>query len=337
MTTEHAATVDRDVELLERAGEVSQALRTQVEKRIVGQREVVDELLTALLANGHALLVGVPGLAKTLLVQTLADALDLEFSRIQFTPDLMPTDITGTEVIEEDRTTGRRIFRFMKGPIFANIVLADEINRTPPKTQAALLEAMQERAVTAAGETYQLPPPFFVLATQNPIEQEGTYPLPEAQLDRFMLELPIYYPSREEEEEVAMRTTGEEEPAVEPVIAAEELIQIQKLVRRIPAPPSLVSFAVRLARSTRPGDEASRVAGRYVAWGAGPRASQYLVLGAKARAASRGAAVPSFDDVRSVAPAVLAHRLVLNFEAEADSRSTRDVIRELLEESNGWT
>ncbi len=337
MTTEHAATVDRDVELLERAGEVSQALRTQVEKRIVGQREVVDELLTALLANGHALLVGVPGLAKTLLVQTLADALDLEFSRIQFTPDLMPTDITGTEVIEEDRTTGRRIFRFMKGPIFANIVLADEINRTPPKTQAALLEAMQERAVTAAGETYQLPPPFFVLATQNPIEQEGTYPLPEAQLDRFMLELPIYYPSREEEEEVAMRTTGEEEPTVEPVIAAEELIQIQKLVRRIPAPPSLVSFAVRLARSTRPGDEASRVAGRYVAWGAGPRASQYLVLGAKARAASRGAAVPSFDDVRSVAPAVLAHRLVLNFEAEADSRSTRDVIRELLEESNGWT
>jgi MoxR-like ATPase len=337
MTADRATIVDRDVELLERAGQVSDSLRAQVEKRIVGQREVVDELLTALLANGHVLLVGVPGLAKTLLVHTLADALDLEFSRIQFTPDLMPTDITGTEVIEEDRTTGRRVFRFQKGPVFANVVLADEINRTPPKTQAALLEAMQERAVTAAGETYPLPPPFFVLATQNPIEQEGTYPLPEAQLDRFMLELPIYYPSKEEEEEVAMRTTGEEEPAVEPVIDAAELIEIQKLVRRIPAPPSLVSFAVRLARSTRPGPEATPGTQRYVSWGAGPRASQYLVLGAKARAASMGAAVPSFDDVRAVAPAVLAHRLVLNFEAEADGRGTRDVIAELLEESEGWT
>ncbi len=337
MTTEQATTVDRDVELLERAGEVSDEMRAQVEKRIVGQREVVDELLTALLANGHALLVGVPGLAKTLLVQTVADALDLEFSRIQFTPDLMPTDITGTEVIEEDRATGRRVFRFVKGPIFANIVLADEINRTPPKTQAALLEAMQERAVTAAGETYRLPPPFFVLATQNPIEQEGTYPLPEAQLDRFMLELPIDYPSKVEEEEIAMRTTGEDEPEVVPVITASELMDLQGLVRRIPAPPSLVSFAVRLARSTRPGEEASPVTRRYVAWGAGPRASQYLVLGAKARAASRGAAVPSYDDVRAIAPAVLAHRLVLNFEAEADGRGTRDLIRELLEESEGWT
>jgi MoxR-like ATPase len=337
MTTDQAAAVDRDVELLERAGEVADAMRAEVEKRVVGQREVIDELLTALLANGHALLVGVPGLAKTLLVQTLADALDLDFSRIQFTPDLMPTDITGTEVIEEDRTTGRRVFRFQKGPIFANIVLADEINRTPPKTQAALLEAMQERAVTAAGETYELPPPFFVLATQNPIEQEGTYPLPEAQLDRFMLELPIYYPSRAEEEEVAMRTTGEEVREVRAVLSASELIAIQRLVRRIPAPPSLVSFAVRLARSTRPGDEAARVASKYVSWGAGPRASQYLVLGAKARAASQGSALPSFDDVRAVAPAVLAHRLVLNFEAEADGRSTRDVIRELLEESEGWT
>ena len=337
MTSEQATIVDRDVELLERAADVSAAMRAQVERRIVGQREVVDELLTALLANGHVLLVGVPGLAKTLLVQTVADALDLQFSRVQFTPDLMPTDITGTEVIEEDRTTGRRVFRFQKGPVFANIVLADEINRTPPKTQAALLEAMQERAVTAAGERYELPAPFFVLATQNPIEQEGTYPLPEAQLDRFMLELPIYYPSREEEEEVAMRTTGAEEPAVSPVIDASELIEIQRLVRRIPAPPSLVSFAVRLARCTRPGDEAVGVTAKYVSWGAGPRASQYLVLGAKARAASRGAAVPSFDDVRAVAPAVLAHRLVLNFEAEADGRSTRDVIRELLQESRGWT
>ncbi|HSH76714.1 MAG TPA: MoxR family ATPase, partial [Longimicrobiales bacterium] len=214
---------------------------------------------------------------------------------------------------------------------------ADEINRTPPKTQAALLEAMQERAVTAAGQTYQLPPPFFVLATQNPIEQEGTYPLPEAQLDRFMLELPIYYPTKEEEEEVAMSTTGEEAPRVETVLTAAELIEVQRLVRRIPAPPSLVSFAVRLARSTRPSPEASAVSRRYVSWGAGPRASQYLVLGAKARAAARGSAIPSYDDVRAVAPAVLAHRLVLNFEAEADGRATRDVIRELLEESQGWT
>ena len=337
-TTEQTQVIDRDVALLERAAEVTASMRVEVEKRIVGQREVIDEMLVALLANGHALLVGVPGLAKTLLVQTVADALDLEFSRVQFTPDLMPTDITGTEVIEEDRTTGRRVFRFVKGPVFANIVLADEINRTPPKTQAALLEAMQERAVTAAGETYTLPKPFFVLATQNPIEQEGTYPLPEAQLDRFMLELPIYYPSREEEEEVAMRTTGGTEQEVGSVITAQELIELQGLVRRIPAPPSLVSFAVRLARATRPKEEeAASVTENYVSWGAGPRASQYLVLGAKARAASRGAAIPSYDDVRAVAPAVLAHRLVLNFEAEADGRTTRDVIAELLKESQGWT
>ena len=326
-----------DLKLLERVAEISSALRREVEKTIVGQHDVVDGLLTALLANGHALLVGVPGLAKTLLIQTVAEALDLDFSRIQFTPDLMPTDITGTEVIEEDRTTGKRVFRFVKGPIFANIVLADEINRTPPKTQAALLQAMQERAVTAAGETFDLAPPFFVLATQNPIEQEGTYPLPEAQLDRFMLELPIYYPSREEEEEVAMRTTGNEASEIHPVVTAAELIELQQLVRRIPAPPSLVSFAVRLARATRPGDEAAAVAERYISWGAGPRASQYLVLGAKARAASRGEALPSYDDVRAVAPAVLAHRVVLNFEAEADGRRSRDVIRELLQESLAWT
>ena len=336
MTSPAATVANRDVELLERTAEVSESMRTQIEKRIVGQRDVVDELLTALLANGHVLLVGVPGLAKTLLVQTLAEALDLQFSRIQFTPDLMPTDITGTEVIEEDRTTGRRVFRFVKGPIFANVVLADEINRTPPKTQAALLQAMQERAVTAAGQTYTLTPPFFVLATQNPIEQEGTYPLPEAQLDRFMFELPITYPSRNEEEEIAMRTTGEEALEVEPVVSAAELIDLQHLVRRVPAPPSLVSFAVQIARATRPSPEAASVCRKYVAWGAGPRASQFLVLGAKARAASRGDAMPSFDDVRAVAPAVLAHRLVLNFEAEADGRTTRDVIRELLDESAKW-
>ncbi len=329
---------DRDIELLQRVAQVAEELRNEIGRRIVGQHEVVEGLLTCLLANGHALLVGVPGLAKTLLISTLAEALDLEFSRIQFTPDLMPTDITGTEVIEEDRSTGRRVFRFVRGPIFANVVLADEINRTPPKTQAALLQAMQEREVTAAGETFTLNPPFFVLATQNPIEQEGTYPLPEAQLDRFMLELPIGYPSKEEEEEVAMRTTGEEDPQVRPVVSSEELIELQHLVRRVPAPPSLVSFAVHIARASRPGlTETAAVSEKYVSWGAGPRASQYLVLGAKARAALRGDPIPSYDDVQAMAPAVLAHRIVLNFEAEADGRVTRDVISELLEESAGWT
>jgi MoxR-like ATPase len=339
MTSSTEAVVqDRDLELLHRVTEVASELRSEIEKRIVGQHDVVEGLLIALLANGHALLVGVPGLAKTLLISTLAEALDLDFSRIQFTPDLMPTDITGTEVIEEDRSTGRRVFRFVRGPIFANVVLADEINRTPPKTQAALLQAMQEREVTAAGDTFKLDPPFFVLATQNPIEQEGTYPLPEAQLDRFMLELPIGYPSRKEEEEVAMRTTGEEDPQVNPVLSSEELIELQHLVRRVPASPSLVSFAVHLARSTRPDlDETAAVSQKYVSWGAGPRASQYLVLGAKARAAVRGDPIPSYDDVRAVAPAVLAHRVVLNFEAEADGRVTRDVIAELLQESAGWT
>jgi MoxR-like ATPase len=333
-----AAVQDRDLILLERAAEVTRTLRAEVGKRVVGQDVVVEGLLTALLANGHALLVGVPGLAKTLLVSTLADALDLKFSRIQFTPDLMPTDITGTEVIEEDRSTGRRVFRFVQGPIFANVVLADEINRTPPKTQAALLQAMQERSVTAAGETLRLEPPFFVLATQNPIEQEGTYPLPEAQLDRFMLELQIGYPSRREEEEIAMTTTGSGLPQVSPVVSAAELIDLQQLVRRIPAPPSLVSFAVRMARATRPdGEEAAAIVRKYVSWGAGPRASQYLVLGAKARAAARGDALPNQDDVRAMAPAVLAHRIVLNFEAEADGMSTRDVVAGLLRESLSWT
>ncbi|MCH8810446.1 MAG: MoxR family ATPase [Gemmatimonadetes bacterium] len=333
-----AVAQDRDIELLQRVAQVAEELRHEIEKRIVGQHDVVEGLLTSLLANGHVLLVGVPGLAKTLLISTLAEALDLEFSRIQFTPDLMPTDITGTEVIEEDRSTGRREFRFVRGPIFANVVLADEINRTPPKTQAALLQAMQEREVTAGGETFTLDPPFFVLATQNPIEQEGTYPLPEAQLDRFMLELPIGYPSKDEEEEIATRTTGEEDPQVRPIVSAAELIELQRLVRRVPASPSLVSFAVHLARATRPDSaEAAPVAEKYVSWGAGPRASQYLVLGAKARAALRGDPIPSYDDVRAMAPAVLAHRIVLNFEAEADGRVTRDVIAELLQESAGWT
>jgi len=332
------AVQDQDVELLEETARVARDLRAEVAHRIVGQEDVVEGLLLALLANGHALLVGVPGLAKTLLVSTLAEVLDLEFSRVQFTPDLMPTDITGTEVIEEDRTTGRRLFRFVKGPIFANVVLADEINRTPPKTQAALLQAMQEKTVTAGGETHTLPRPFFVLATQNPIEQEGTYPLPEAQLDRFMFELRIGYPSRAEEEEVAMRTTGAAEPQVGRVITGDRLMELQALVRRIPVAPSVAALAVRLVRSTRPdAEEAPAAIRRHVAWGAGPRASQYLVLGAKARAAIRGEPVPTYDDVRAVAPLVLAHRVVPSFEAEADGVTPRDVIQTLLEESRAWS
>jgi MoxR-like ATPase len=330
--------VQGDVELLERLTSAREALEAEIARRVIGQREIVQGLLTALLADGHALLVGVPGLAKTLLVSTLAQALDLKFSRIQFTPDLMPTDITGTEVLEEDRSTGKRLFRFVRGPVFANVILADEINRTPPKTQAALLQAMQERAVTAAGETMSLDRPFFVLATQNPIEQEGTYPLPEAQLDRFMLELRIGYPTREEEERVAMETTGAEQSEIRPVLDAAELLRLQKLVRRVPAPPSLVSLAVRLARSTRPDDEeAPEQTRRYVSWGAGPRASQYLVLGAKARAAMSGRGVPNFDDVRAVAPAVLRHRVVTNFQAEADGRTTGDLVEELIQASRKWT
>jgi len=331
-------TEDEDVVLLERLGAARSALKREIGRRVIGQQAIVEDLLTALMADGHALLVGVPGLAKTLLVSTLAEALELEFSRIQFTPDLMPSDITGTEVLEEDRATGRRHFRFQRGPIFANVVLADEINRTPPKTQAALLQGMQERAVTAAGETMRLERPFFVLATQNPIEQEGTYPLPEAQLDRFMLELRIDYPSRAEEEQIAQQTTGVADPRVERVLGAAELVALQQLVRRVPAPPSLVSFAVQLARSTRPqAAEAPALMRRYVSWGAGPRASQYLVLGAKARAALAGRGVPHFEDVRAVAPAVLRHRLVPSFQAEADGRSAQDLVLELLELSKKWT
>ena len=329
---------DRDIQLLRRAGEIADDLRSQVERRIVGQQHIVDSIVTAMMANGHVLLVGVPGLAKTLIISTLADALHLKFHRIQFTPDLMPTDITGTEVIQEDKVTGERVFRFVQGPIFANIVLADEINRTPPKTQAALLEAMQEREVTAAGTTYPLDPPFFVLATQNPIEQEGTYPLPEAQLDRFMFDLRIGYPSREEEEKIATLTQEVQDIPVHPVVHGREIIELQQMVRRIPVPPSIVGFAVRLARSTRPGGaEQANVAKRYISWGAGPRASQYLVLGAKARAAFRGVPMPTMHDVLDIAPSILAHRIVVNFDAEAEGLSTRDVVRELLAESTKWT
>ncbi len=324
-----------DVELLDRLAAGKRALMGQVSRRIVGQHDVLDGILTAILSGGHALLVGVPGLAKTLMVSTMAEALALKFSRIQFTPDLMPSDITGTEIIEEDLTTGKRSFHFVHGPIFANIVLADEINRTPPKTQAALLQAMQEHDVTAAGTTYPLPSPFFVLATQNPIEQEGTYPLPEAQLDRFMLELEVPYPTRAEEEEIVEETTGDDEHDIHAVINAEQLKDMQHLVRRIPAPKTLVSAAVRLARRTRPRDaDAPDFVKEYVSWGAGPRASQYLILGAKARAALDGRPMADLDDVKSIAHSVLRHRVVVNFAAEAAGRSALDVVRQLIEETD---
>src|SRR5688500_8277617 len=329
---------DEDLVLLERLAQVRAELESQIARRIVGQHQIVEGLLTALLADGHALVVGVPGLAKTLLISTLAEAMHLQFRRIQFTPDLMPSDITGTEVLEEDRSTGKRVFRFVRGPIFANIVLADEINRTPPKTQAALLQAMQERAVTAAGHTMKLDRPFFVLATQNPIEQEGTYPLPEAQLDRFMLELRITQPTRGEEERIAMETTGASQPRISHVLTAQELVDLQQLVRRVPAAPSLVAYAVRLARATRPDDaDAPEMIKKYVSWGAGPRASQYLVLGAKARAAMQGRGIPNYDDVRAVAPAVLRHRVVTSFQAEAEGRTNESVVEELIQLSRKWT
>jgi len=322
-----------DVELLERLAAARRNILAQVGRRIVGQREVLDGILAAVFSGGHALLVGVPGLAKTMMVQTVAAALDLAFSRIQFTPDLMPADITGTEIIEEDPTTGKRAFRFVRGPVFANIVLADEINRTPPKTQAALLQAMQEHQVTAGGITHPLPAPFFVLATQNPIEQEGTYPLPEAQLDRFMFELRVGYPSPEEEEAIVLATTGDATEAVAPVLTASDVLAMQHLVRRIPAPPVLVRAAVSLVRSTRPSESGAPAAAReYLSWGAGPRASQYLVLGAKARAALDGRPMADLDDLRAVAPSVLRHRIVLNFAAEAAGRSAADIVEELVDE-----
>ncbi len=325
-----------DIQQLSGLADAVTSLRAQVAQRIVGQSEVVDGVLIAILAGGHALLIGVPGLAKTLLVSTIAEALALTFNRVQFTPDLMPGDITGTEIVEEDPATGRRGFRFVQGPIFANVVLADEINRTPPKTQAALLQAMQEHKVTAAGTTYSLPNPFFVLATQNPIEQEGTYPLPEAQLDRFMFELRVGYPSRSEEEAIVEQTTGTREVRMSPVIDAARLLGLQALVRRIPVSRGLIRSAVSLTRMTRPADaEAPPFIREYVEWGAGPRASQYLVLGAKARAAIDGRPLADLEDVRAVAMSVLRHRVVTNFAAEAADRTSEDLVRELVN-GKGW-
>lgn len=322
-----------DLQAVENLKSAHQRLRNEIGKVIVGQSEVVDQLLTALLSNGHCLLVGVPGLAKTLLVSTVAHVLDLKFSRIQFTPDLMPSDITGTEILEEDHTTGKRMFRFVKGPVFANIVLADEINRTPPKTQAALLQAMQEHEVTAGGETFRLPEPFFVLATQNPIEQEGTYPLPEAQLDRFMFNIYVDYPDVREEEQIVQWTTSAAAADIKPMMDSETIRALQSLVRRVPVSDHVIAFAVSLARATRPKEDGThQYIKDWVSWGAGPRASQYLVLGAKCRAILDGRPTPSVDDVRAVSRPVLRHRIVTSFNAEADGVGTLEVINRLLQD-----
>jgi len=306
-------------------------IRLELERIIVGQHEVIEQLLIALLAGGHCLLVGVPGLAKTLLISSLAKSIDLAFSRIQFTPDLMPADITGTEVIQEDRSSGAREFRFIPGPIFANVILADEVNRTPPKTQAALLEAMQEKQVTAGGRRHPLPSPFFVLATQNPIEQEGTYPLPEAQLDRFMFNILVDYPSQADELEIVLRTTSDEEAHLETTISGDKLLELAHVVRRIAITPALALVATQIARMTRPADEhANERVRRCVRWGAGPRASQYIVLGAKARAAMQGSPVVRREDISAVALPVLRHRMKLNFQAEAEGITVDQVVHEIL-------
>ena len=334
---EHAAahvSSDADPQTLDALKRSVELLNDEIGKVIIGQEEIIKNITVSLLVRGHVLLIGVPGLAKTLLIRTLSNALDLSFSRIQFTPDLMPSDITGTEIIDEDRTTGRRSFRFVEGPIFANIILADEINRTPPKTQAALLEAMQERHVTASGQTLPLPPPFFVLATQNPIEQEGTYPLPEAQLDRFMLNLWLDYPSFDQEVEVVRSTTGAPPEEVKPVMTGDELQAFQRFVRQIPVADNVIEFAVRMVSSTRPDSaRAPSYVNDYLSYGAGPRASQYLILGAKALAAMDGRLTPLISDVRTIAVPVLRHRIVSNFNAEADGVSGVDIIRRLLDDT----
>ena len=307
-------------------------LRAEIGKVIVGQRATVDELLTAFLAGGHALLEGVPGLAKTLLIRTLAEAVQLSFRRIQFTPDLMPTDILGTEVLEEDHATGRRFFKFTRGPVFANIVLADEINRTPPKTQAALLEAMQEQAVTWGGTSYPLDRPFFVLATQNPIEQAGTYPLPEAQLDRFLLHIRVEYPDEAEERDILARTTAGPPPRVSPVISGEDVLGAQALVREIRLSDALLDYTTRLVRASRPGQTSLAAVRELVRWGAGPRAGQSLVLCAKARALLQGRFAVTLEDLRAVAPPVLRHRVLVNFRAEAEGVTADQVTERLLAE-----
>ena len=320
-----------DVEFVKRLAQAYKDLRSEIGHVIVGQDSIIEHLFITLLARGHCLLIGVPGLAKTLLIKTLAQALDLKFNRIQFTPDLMPSDITGTEIIEENISTRTKAFKFVRGPVFANIILADEINRTPPKTQAALLEAMQEHHVTVAGETYMLDEPFFVLATQNPIEQEGTYPLPEAQLDRFMLNLWLDYPSFEEEVQIVKFTTSKYDASVKHILSAHDIIEFQNLVRGVPVADNVIEYSVRLADSTRPSSSnAPSYIKNWIRWGAGPRASQYLILGAKARAILRGQFTPDIDDVKAIAGPVLRHRLVTSFNAEAEGVSAIQIVEKLV-------
>ena len=326
------ATTTDDLALAEGLSETYEVLRRELAKVIVGQEVVVEHIFISLLCAGHCLIIGVPGLAKTLMVQTLARATDLKFSRIQFTPDLMPADITGTDIIEEDPATGRRHFRFVEGPIFANILLADEINRTPPKTQSALLEAMQEYQVTSGENTFKLSKPFFVLATQNPIEQEGTYPLPEAQLDRFMLNILIDYPSKSEEEEMVVRTTSAYVGDVGVVFRSEEILNLQALVRRVPVADHIVELATELVRRTRPIDGSPKYIKDYVRWGAGPRGSQYLTLTAKARALLYGRLTPNEEDIFSLAYPVLRHRMVTSFTAEAEGVKADDILKRVIEE-----
>ena len=345
--------VDETLSAVAEIKDARQAILREIEKRIIGQRHVIDQLLVALFARGHCLFVGVPGLAKTLLISTLSEVLSLRFSRIQFTPDLMPSDITGSDILEEDQTTGKRVFRFIRGPIFANIVLADEINRTPPRTQAALLQSMQEGRVTAGGQTHELTPPFLVFATQNPIEQEGTYPLPEAQLDRFMLQVDVGYPTLEEEVQIVKRGTSADKPVIQKILSPERIMQLQDLTLRVPAADHVVRYAVSLCHATRPqrvpGARANRTSGsirlaggpkeaealslvsEYLAYGAGPRASQFLILGAKAKAILEGRPAASIDDVRALARPVLQHRLIVNVHAEAEGIGPQVIIDKLLE------
>jgi MoxR-like ATPase len=320
-----------DVKLVEHLNGAIKKIKSEIAKVIIGQEEIIDQLLISLLSRGHCLLVGVPGLAKTLLIKTLAEVVDLKFSRIQFTPDLMPSDITGTELVEEDPVSKKRNFRFIPGPIFANVILADEINRTPPKTQSALLEAMQEHRVTTAGVTSTLSEPFFVLATQNPIEQEGTYPLPEAQLDRFMFNLWLDYPSFTDEMKIAESTTSEYKPTLNKVINAKEIINFQDLVRKVPVAENVIKFAVEIVNRTRPTNNNSpEFIKHWISWGAGPRASQYLLLAAKTRAITQGRFTPNIDDIKSAVIPVLRHRIITNFNAEAEGISSIEVIKKLI-------
>jgi MoxR-like ATPase len=324
--------VIKDEELLDKLASAREALLREIRKAIIGQDDVVEQVLLSLFVGGHSIITGVPGLAKTLLVRTVASVLDLSFKRIQFTPDLMPADITGTEIIEEDRATGHRAMQFIRGPLFANIVLADEINRTPPKTQAALLEAMQEARVTVQGMSYDLPRPFFVLATQNPIEMEGTYPLPEAQLDRFMFNVKIGYLPEEDEVSVVKQTTSPQDFRFETVMSADEIVAFQRLVKQVPAADTVTRYAVRLVNASRPGTPAApEFINKWVTWGGSLRASQFLILGGKARAILRGRYNVSCEDVRAVAPAVLRHRVLLNFQAEAEKVDSDHVIKQLIE------